>query len=131
MSIRPEDRMITPENEIEKKILRSAFDDDYLPKEVLWRQKEQFSDGVGYSWIDSIKQYTESRVTDEEFANRKTLYPFNTPLTKEGFYIRECFEKVFPNKSCVTTVQQWIPRQDWGCSADASGRSQKVHIAKT
>ena len=149
MSIRPEDRMITPESKIEKKILRAAFDGDYLPDEVLWRQKEQFSDGVGYNWINSIKQYfdfscgcskfnkvpffifryAESHVTDEEFKLRTELYPINTPLSKEGFYIRELFEEVFQNKSCLTTVSQWIPRQDWGCSADPSGRSQKVHLA--
>lgn len=148
MSIRPEDRMITSENKIEKKILRAAFDGDYLPHEVLWRQKEQFSDGVGYDWINTLKQYVyitknqsniyitalifryaESHVSDEEFGLRKTLYSIRTPLSKEGFYIRELFEEIFSNESCVSTVSQWIPRQDWGCSEDPSGRSQKVHVA--
>lgn len=130
MSIRPEDRMITSKSKkIEKFILRQAFTDGYLPDEVLWRQKEQFSDGVGYGWIDTIRSYASSHVTDEEFSMASKLYPFNTPLSKEGFYYRRIFEKMFPHQSCVKTVKQWIPRRDWGCSEDPSGRAQSVHVA--
>lgn len=130
MSVRPEDRMITSDNRgIEKFILRAAFADGYLPDEVLWRQKEQFSDGVGYNWIDSIRSYAASHVTDAQFERADELYPFNTPLSREGFYYRQVFEEIFPNKSCTTTVKQWIPRLDWGCPSDPSGRAQKVHVA--
>lgn len=130
MSVRPEDRMITKANrDIEKYILRAAFADDYLPDEVLWRQKEQFSDGVGYNWIDSIRSYAAGHVNDGLFKRAKDLYPFNTPLSREGFYYRQLFEEIFPNKSCIKTVKQWIPRLDWGCSSDPSGRAQKVHVA--
>lgn len=130
MNVRPEDRMITEENKnIEKYILRAAFDENYLPKEVLWRQKEQFSDGVGYSWIDRIRSHAASHISDEEFKHVNELYPESTPLTKEGFYYRKIFEEMFPHQSCVKTVKQWIPRTDWNCSADPSGRAQKAHAA--
>lgn len=111
MSVCPEDRMITEKGKgIEKYILRQAFEGDYLPSEVLWRQKEQFSDGVGYNWIDTIRSYATDHITDEQFAKAAELYPFNTPLSKEGFYYRELFEEMFPNQSCLKTVKQWIPR---------------------
>lgn len=130
MSVRPEDRMITKETKnIEKFILRSAFEGDYLPKEVLWRQKEQFSDGVGYNWIDTIRSYASSHVTDEQFERAAEIFPINPPVSKEGFYYRQIFEEIFPNKACLSTVKLWIPRQDWGASSDPSGRAQKVHIA--
>lgn len=130
MSVRPEDRMISRAmRSIEKFILRAAFDDNYLPDEVLWRQKEQFSDGVGYNWIDTIRSYASSHVNDEQFARASEHFPINTPLSKEGFYYRQLFEEIFPNKSCVKTVKLWVPRQDWGCSSDPSGRAQGVHIA--
>lgn len=130
MSVRPEDRMITKDKKnIEKYILRAAFADNYLPDEVLWRQKEQFSDGVGYNWIDTIRSFAASHVNDEQFERAKELFPFNTPLSKEGFYYREIFEELFPNESCIKTVKQWIPRLDWGCPSDPSGRAQKVHVA--
>jgi len=130
MNIRPEDRMPIPKTKqsIEKYILRAAFADNYLPDGVLWRQKEQFSDGVGYDWIDSIKEYAASRVTDEEFCKAETLYPFNTPTTKEAFYYRKIFTQLFPTKSHAQTVMKWVPRTDWGCAADPSGRAQKMHI---
>lgn len=130
MSICPEDRMITPNSKnIEKYILRQAFTDGYLPDEVLWRQKEQFSDGVGYGWIDSIKSYAASNITDKEFEMASQIYPFNTPLSKEGFYYRRLFEEMFPHEACARTVKSlWVPRTDWGCSADPSGRAQKVHV---
>jgi asparagine synthase (glutamine-hydrolysing) len=130
MSVRPEDRMISADKKgIEKFILRAAFADNYLPDEVLWRQKEQFSDGVGYNWIDTIRSHAASHVTDEQFADAKRLFAFNTPLSKEGFFYRQVFEEIFPNESCAKTVKQWIPRLDWGCPSDPSGRAQKVHVA--
>jgi len=131
MNIRPEDRMPISgtKQKIEKYILRAAFADNYLPDQVLWRQKEQFSDGVGYDWIDTIKQYAASKVTDEEFSTAAQTFPYNTPPTKEAYYYRKIFADCFPKESCATTVKRWIPRTDWGCSADPSGRAQKVHGA--
>uniref|UniRef100_A0A182RDB7 Asparagine synthetase [glutamine-hydrolyzing] n=1 Tax=Anopheles funestus TaxID=62324 RepID=A0A182RDB7_ANOFN len=133
MSIRPEDKApssteINGHNGVEKRILRQAFaDGNYLPDQVLWRQKEQFSDGVGYAWIDSIAQWASDRVRDEEFETAADRYPFNTPTTKEAFYYRKLFEQLFPGPSFARTVQRWIPRTDWGCPEDPSGRKQNVH----
>lgn len=78
-------------------IIRKAFDcapggKPYLPKEILWRQKEQFSDGVGYSWIDGMKDHAEATVSDETFAKAAERWPVDTPLTKEAYWIREVFE---------------------------------------
>lgn len=132
MSIRPEDRM--PKTKIngkvqlmEKYILRQTFARDYLPAEVLWRQKEQFSDGVGYSWIDTITEYAASHVSDAEFLAAAERFPINPPPTKEAFYYRQVFEELFPHQSCASTVRRWVPRIDWGCSADPSGRKQTTH----
>lgn len=140
MHIRPEDKMAGIKNQfaqenghrvarIEKHILRAAFANDYLPDEVLWRQKEQFSDGVGYSWIDSIRSYAESQIDDDEFAKADEIFPFNTPATKEAFYYRAIFEEMFPGESYARTVTKWVPRLDWGCNQDPSGRAQTVHSA--
>ncbi|XP_035779229.1 probable asparagine synthetase [glutamine-hydrolyzing] [Anopheles albimanus] len=127
MSIRPEDRRPNEER-LEKYILRQAFaDGDYLPAEVLWRQKEQFSDGVGYSWIDTVSQWATGRVSDEEFSQAASRFPFATPKTKEAFYYRQLFEERFGGASAAQTVQRWIPRTDWGCAEDPSGRKQDVH----
>uniref|UniRef100_U5EYS6 Asparagine synthetase [glutamine-hydrolyzing] n=1 Tax=Corethrella appendiculata TaxID=1370023 RepID=U5EYS6_9DIPT len=133
MGIRPEDRM--PQTvvngqtkQLEKYILRAAFANKYLPNQVLWRQKEQFSDGVGYAWIDTIIEYASSHVTDEMFAEAEKEFPINTPKTKEAYYYRQIFDEMFPHKSCASTVKRWIPRTDWGCSADPSGRAQGVHL---
>ncbi len=89
--------------EIEKKALRQAFD-GMLPEEVLWRQKEQFSDGVGYSWIDALRDYAEQKVSDRKFAERETRFPVNTPVTKEAYLYREIFEDLFKLPSAVKTV---------------------------
>jgi asparagine synthase (glutamine-hydrolysing) len=132
MNIKPEDRMPMrgkTVTRIEKHALRKAFDGTYLPAEVLWRQKEQFSDGVGYSWIDQIKEHTSDLVTDGEFENAAALYPHNTPATKEAFYYRKIFSEMFPHQSFAETVMRWIPRTDWGCAADPSGRAQHAHVA--
>lgn len=139
MSIRAEDRIPGIKNKfkldgssrIEKYILRAAFDEDYLPDEVLWRQKEQFSDGVGYSWIDTIRSYAGSHISDEVFLKAEQIFPFNTPATKEAFYYRKLFEEMFPGDEYAKSVMRWIPRTDWGCSADPSGRAQTVHTAHT
>ena len=88
---------------IEKKVLREAFD-GMLPEEVLWRQKEQFSDGVGYSWIDALRDYAEKSVSDRKFAERETRFPVNTPVTKEAYLYREIFEDLFKLPSAVKTV---------------------------
>uniref|UniRef100_A0A182VP05 Asparagine synthetase [glutamine-hydrolyzing] n=1 Tax=Anopheles merus TaxID=30066 RepID=A0A182VP05_ANOME len=126
MSIRPEDRAPgipshDDQSTLEKRILRQAFaDGNYLPPEVLWRQKEQFSDGVGYAWIDAIAQWASKRVTQTEYAAAADRFPFNTPTTKEAFYYRKLFEQMFPGESFARTVQRWIPRTDWGCSEDPS-----------
>lgn len=119
---------------IEKYILRKAFDcspdgKPYLPKSILWRQKEQFSDGVGYSWIDGMKDFTSAVVSDEAFAERAQRWPIDTPETKEAFYIREVFEGHFPTEAAASTAVRWIPRKDWGCDSDPSGRSVKIHNA--
>ena len=88
---------------IEKGILREAFE-GYLPKEILWRQKEQFSDGVGYGWIDGLKAHAEANVSDAVFAEAATRFPINTPTTKEGYFYRDLFEQVFPGDACANTV---------------------------
>ena len=102
MSLNPSAKM-APDGVIEKKILREAFQ-DMLPHEVAWRQKEQFSDGVGYSWIDSLKQFTSSAVTDEQMAHAAQRFPINTPQNKEEYYYRTIFEELFPSNSAAMSV---------------------------
>ncbi|EDW37783.1 GL15046 [Drosophila persimilis] len=137
MQIRPQDKIpgelnafaeaLGPLRRIEKYVLRAAFTENYLPDDVLWRQKEQFSDGVGYDWIDSIRRVATSHVGDEEFAEATRRFPFNTPTTKEAFYYRCIFEEQFPVEGAARTVVRWVPRLDWGCPEDPSGRAQAVH----
>ena len=105
MRLNPEAKMC-PGQTIEKKIVREAFA-DMLPEEVAWRQKEQFSDGVGYSWIDTLKQITSEAVTDEQMAHAAERFPINPPMNKEEYYYRSIFEEHFPSKSaarCVPSV---------------------------
>ena len=90
---------------IEKKILRSAFA-DMLPEEIAWRQKEQFSDGVGYSWIDTLKKITSEAVTDEQMAHAAERFPINPPLNKEEYYYRSIFAEHFPSDSAARSVNQ-------------------------
>jgi asparagine synthase (glutamine-hydrolysing) len=78
----------------------------YLPEEVLWRQKEQFSDGVGYNWIDSLRAYAAKEVTDAQFAARKHRFPVNPPATKEAYHYRSIFESHFPGRAAAETVPQ-------------------------
>jgi asparagine synthase (glutamine-hydrolysing) len=108
MNINPSEKMIRKDpKRIEKHILRDAFDtpeNPYLPAEILWRQKEQFSDGVGYGWIDALRDYTEKRVTDQQFANASNRFSCNTPLTKEAYCYREIFESYYPQEAAAMTV---------------------------
>ena len=102
MNINPKDKMIT-EDRMEKWVLREAFK-DYLPKEIAWRQKEQFSDGVGYSWIDELKKFIDINVSDKEFEDAKKIFPNQTPSNKEEFYYRKIFVNHFPSNSSSLTV---------------------------
>jgi len=102
MRINPADKMIG-EGRIEKHILREAFS-DMLPESIAWRQKEQFSDGVGYGWIDAVKDYTSEQVSDAEMARAAGRFPFNTPVSKEAYWFREVFEKHYPLASAAQTV---------------------------
>ena len=88
---------------MEKGILREAFE-GYLPDSILWRQKEQFSDGVGYGWIDGLKAHAEARVTDRELAAADKRFPINPPLTKEAYYYRSLFEEFYPGPAAAETV---------------------------
>lgn len=92
---------------MEKWVLREAFSDPknpYLPDSVLWRQKEQFSDGVGYNWIGSLKAHADKEVTDRQLANARHKFPYNTPKTKEAYYIRNIFEEFYPESPAVRSV---------------------------
>ncbi|TXG60675.1 hypothetical protein EZV62_015248 [Acer yangbiense] len=138
MNIDPEWKMVRPDlGRIEKWILRNAFDDDkkpYLPKHILYRQKEQFSDGVGYSWIDGLKDHANKHVSDSMLMNASFVYPENTPTTKEGYYYRTIFEKFFPKNAARSTVPggpsiacstakavEWDA--SWSKNLDPSGRA--------
>lgn len=104
MRINPQDKMVNKtEGKIEKWVLRKAFE-DLLPERVVWRQKEQFSDGVGYSWIDSLKAIAEKEVTDEMMANAQYKFPINTPQNKEEYRYRCIFEEHFPSDAAAKTV---------------------------
>jgi asparagine synthase (glutamine-hydrolysing) len=118
---------------IEKGVLREAFI-GALPDSILWRQKEQFSDGVGYGWIDGLKAHAEQAVSDREFSAAAARYPFNTPVTKEAYFYRRIFEQHFPGEACAATVPggksiacsspaalAWDPA--FADAADPSGRS--------
>lgn len=102
MRLNPEAKMC-PGNTIEKKIVREAFA-DMLPASVAWRQKEQFSDGVGYSWIDTLKALTAEAVSDEQMAQAARRFPINTPMNKEEYYYRSIFEEHFPSESAARSV---------------------------
>ena len=111
MRTNPEAKMCGPKQngepgfEIEKKIVREAFA-DMLPEEIAWRQKEQFSDGVGYSWIDTLKKITSEAVTDEQMAHAAERFPINPPLNKEEYYYRSIFAEHFPSDSAARSVNQ-------------------------
>jgi len=139
MRLNPQDKMCL-DGKMEKWILRKAFDNgETLPAEVLWRQKEQFGDGVGYSWIDSIRDFVDAEVADQQLASAEFRFPVNTPDTKEGYYYRTIFEGYFPQESaakCVpggksiacSTVEALEWDESFKNNADPSGRSMKdVH----
>ena len=102
MRINPADKMC-PGKTIEKKVVREAFA-DMLPESVAWRQKEQFSDGVGYSWIDTLKEYTSQAVSDEQMAHAAERFPINTPMNKEEYFYRSIFAEYFPSDSAAASV---------------------------
>lgn len=152
MSIDPEakvcDMSSKPDSlhpKMEKWVLRKAFDDPehlYLPESVLFRQKEQFSDGIGYDWVDGLKAYSNQRVTDAEFAERAHRFPDDVPTSKEQYFLQALFEEIFPNPSSRKTVYKgasvacstpgaihWDP--SWSKLNDISGRVVDVHTAAT
>ncbi|RXJ45540.1 asparagine synthase B [Gelidibacter gilvus] len=104
MRINPQDKMINGER-MEKWVVRKAFE-DMLPASVAWRQKEQFSDGVGYSWIDTLKVMVGNEVSDEQLANAKYKFPIQTPTSKEEFYYRSIFAEHFPSDAAALSVPQ-------------------------
>ena len=104
MSINPQDKMINGER-MEKWVLRKAFE-SYLPESVAWRQKEQFSDGVGYSWIDTLKEMVNEKISDEQLANAKYKFPIQTPTNKEEYYYRSIFAEHFPSDAAAWSVPQ-------------------------
>ena len=137
MRLNPRDKMISKER-IEKWVLRKAFE-DYLPATVAWRQKEQFSDGVGYNWIDTLKELTSHEISDEQLANAKYRFPINPPMSKEEYFYRSIFSEHFPSDSaaaCVPSVPSvacsTAEALSWDASfknmIDPSGRAVKnVH----
>jgi len=138
MRINPEEKM-AKNGRMEKWVIRKAFE-DYLPASVAWRQKEQFSDGVGYNWIDSLKAMVAEKVTDEMMATSKFRFPINTPMSKEEYYYRSIFTEHFPSDSAASCVPS-VPSiacstpiaLEWDASfknnADPSGRSVgSVHL---
>ena len=105
MRLNPSDKM-AKEGRMEKWILRKAFE-DLLPESIAWRQKEQFSDGVGYSWIDTLRALANEKVTDEQMANARHRFPVNPPLSKEEYHYRSIFSEHFPSDqaaACVPSV---------------------------
>jgi asparagine synthase (glutamine-hydrolysing) len=150
MNLNPEEKMIhtgsgvsKEDRRIEKWAVRKAFDvpdDPYLPADILWRQKEQFSDGVGYGWVDHLKDVAEHEISDQMFANAKNRFPHNTPVTKEGYRYRMIFEEYFPGEAAEHTVpggksiacsteraMAWD--ETFSQRADPSGRSAGVHAS--
>ncbi|KAI9680600.1 MAG: asparagine synthetase [Caeruleum heppii] len=133
MNIDPVEKMINKDR-IEKYILRKAFDtsdqpdaEPYLPKHILYRQKEQFSDGVGYGWIDALKDNAEMHVSDEQLKQPRKEWGDDIPDTKEAYWYRTMFDEHFP-PYCATTVMRWTPT--WSKQTDPSGRAIATHVAK-
>lgn len=139
MSLNPEVKLSgKPRGRIEKQFLREAFA-GYLPDKILWRQKEQFSDGVGYSWIDSLKAHAAAQVSDAQMESAKFRFPYNTPVSKEAYFYRELFERHYPQAwaaECVpggpSVACSTAAALEWDASlkniVDPSGRAvQAVH----
>lgn len=125
MRLNPADKMAN-NGKMEKWILRKAFE-DYLPESIAWRQKEQFSDGVGYSWIDTLKELTASQVTDEQLANARYRFPVNPPRVKEEYYYRSIFADHFPSDTaaqCVPSVPSVACSTPEALAWDASFQNQ-------
>lgn len=128
---------------IEKYILRKAFDtpeNPYLPESVLFRQKEQFSDGVGYDWVDGLKDYASEVITDQMWASKAQRFPVDPPRTREYYLLRSWFEEQFKSKNALETVPrelsiacstpeaiEWDP--EWKNMHEISGRAIKLHVA--
>ncbi|KAL8887932.1 MAG: hypothetical protein Q9205_005032 [Flavoplaca limonia] len=132
MSVDPAEKLIS-EGRMEKYILRKAFDttdephvEPYLPQHILWRQKEQFSDGVGYGWIDALKSNAEQHVSDEQMQHPKAEWGDDVPDTKEAYWYRLMFDDLFPPQ-CASTVMRWTPT--WSKQSDPSGRAISTHLA--
>ncbi len=136
MNIDPADKMCS-DGKAEKYVLRKAFE-GIIPDEVLWRQKEQFSDGVGYNWIDSLKANADEKVSDDNLANAKRKFPIQPPTTKEGYYYREIFDEMYPTNEAALTVEagpsiacsspvafRWS--KEFEKMDDPSGRAVAVH----
>ena len=136
MNIDPADKMCS-DGKAEKYVLRKAFE-GIIPDEVLWRQKEQFSDGVGYNWIDSLKANAGEKVSDDNLANAKRKFPIQPPTTKEGYYYREIFDEMYPSNEAALTVEagpsiacsspvafRWS--KEFEKMDDPSGRAVAVH----
>ncbi len=139
MRINPKDKMAGSNGKMEKWVLRKAFE-NILPESVAWRQKEQFSDGVGYGWIDTLKKIASDKVSDEMMANAKFRFPINTPMSKEEYHYRTIFEEHFPSTeaaACVpsvpsiacSTAEALAWDESFRNNADPSGRAVKtVHV---
>ncbi|MFV4846825.1 asparagine synthase B [Edwardsiella tarda] len=136
MRLNPRDKMCG-NGRIEKQLLRECFE-SYLPASVAWRQKEQFSDGVGYSWIDSLKAAAEAQISDQALANAHFRFPYNTPTSKEAYLYREIFAQLFPLPSAAECVPggpsvacSSAKAIEWDASFrrmdDPSGRAVGVH----
>ncbi len=107
-----------------KYLLRRAFEGDYLPRDILYREKAAFSDAVGHSMVDDLKAYAETVYTDEEFEQKRTEYAHATPFTKESLLYRELFEKYYPGQAQMIK-DFWMPNKAWeGC--DVSDPSARV-----
>src|SRR3546814_408787 len=125
MRLNPEDKM-AKNGKMEKWILRKAFE-DLLPESIVWRQKEQFSDGVGYSWIDTLKEQAASKVSDDDLANAYKRFPINVPMNKEEYLYRTIFEEHFPSDSaalCVPSVPSVACSTPEALAWDASFQNQ-------
>ena len=109
-----------------KYLLRKAFEGDWLPESILWREKAAFSDAVGHSMVDDIKEYAESYYTDREFAEKSGKYAYCRPFTKESLLYREIFEKYYPGQAEMI-VDYWMPNKAWpNCAVnDPSARVLK------
>lgn len=141
MRLNPEAKMASKEK-MEKWVVRKAFE-DILPESVAWRQKEQFSDGVGYGWIDTLKQIAREQVSDEMMANANYRFPINTPMSKEEYLYRSIFEEHFPSDAaaaCVpsvpsiacSTAEALAWDESFRNNADPSGRAvSSVHAQGT